>query len=115
MIEQYRQMGATEADIARAGLTEQEQIAREGITVLAPNWPVLRLFMACSQQWRTGISPMGRLVRTGLSWPDVEIRARHLPETRHLDEEQADRLWADIETLQNAALECMQELRNEQH
>src|SRR5690606_3591293 len=66
MIEQYRAMGATEADIARAGLTEQDEIAREGITVLAPNWPALRLFMACSHQWHTVISPVGRLIKTGL-------------------------------------------------
>lgn len=115
MKEQARQMGASQADIEKMGLNDQEEIAREGITVLAPNWPPLKLFMACSHQWETLISPTGRLIKTGLRWPDVECRARHLPECRALDEAATDTLWSDIATLQNAALECMQELRNEQH
>ena len=109
---QARQMGASEADIANMGLNDQEKIAREGIIVFEPNLPVFNLFMACSSQWATESPGMGgRIIKTGLRWPDVETRARYLPEVRALNEEQTDQLWRDITTLQNHALTAMQELR----
>ena len=111
---QYRQMGATEADIERAGLNEQEAIAREGITVLQPNLTVFLLFMACANQWQVVVTPRGQLVRTGLDWQQVETRARYMPDCRELNQEQTDQLWKDITTMQSAALDCMAELRNDE-
>lgn len=113
MKEQARQIGATEADIERMGLNDQEAIAREGIIIYEPNIPAWSLFLACSNQWYTespGLS--GRIIKTGLRWPDIETRARYLPECRALNETETDRLWQDITTLQNAALECMAEQRD---
>ena len=111
MKDQARAMGASAADIEKLGLNDQEAIAKEGILLLEPNIPVFNLFMNCASQWNTVISPAGRLIKTGLSWPDVEARARHMPEIRALDEAKTDRLWRDLTTLQNHALSCMAELR----
>ncbi len=111
MKDQARQMGASAADIEKLGLNDQERIATEGILLLEPNIPVFNLFMSCAAQWDTAISPVGRLIKTGLRWPDVETRARYMPEIRALDEANTDRLWRDITTLQNHALSCMAELR----
>jgi len=113
MKEQYRRMGASEEDIEKAGLNEQEAIAREGIHVFKANLPVLQLFMGCANQWQVVVTPRGQLIRTGLDWQQVETRARYLPECRALDEAETDRLWKDITIMQNAALECMAELRDE--
>lgn len=112
MKEQARQMGADADALARMGLDEAEQEADQGITLLVPNLPAFMLFTACSHQWDTVIAPNGRVIKNGLRWPDVEVRARHLPECRALSEPDTDRLWRDITTLQNAALEYLAEQRS---
>ncbi|CAA0103594.1 DUF1799 domain-containing protein [Zhongshania aliphaticivorans] len=110
--EQYKQLGATETDTA--WLDQEEVIATEGIQVQAANWPAFSLFLACSRQWDSAISPLGEVVRMGLRWSDVETRAKRMPECRALNEEETDQLWRDITVLQNHALEAFAELRDEQ-
>lgn len=106
-------MGATDADLERMGLISQEAKAREGITVLAPNETAWRLFLACQNKWHTespGIS--GRVIKIGLIGTEVESRAKRFPAIRAMSEEDKDRLWADIDILENAAVACMAEMRD---
>ena len=105
--EQYRAMGASNADLA--WLDEQEQQATEGILIYEQNWPVFALFLACSRQWLTQIAPNGKLIRLGMDWNQVEIRARHMPEIRALSQTDTDQLWRDLNTLQHHALETFAE------
>jgi hypothetical protein len=110
--EQYRKLGASEEDLA--WLDQEDEVAREGILIMECNWPVFSLFLACSRQWDSLISPLGEVIRMGMRWDQVEVRARHMPECRALDEEDTDQLWRDITVLQNHALEAFAELRDEQ-
>lgn len=109
---QYQAMGIADQDLA--WLDDEAEQQREGVTILAPNATVFDLFLACAKQWEVAISPMGHIVRTGLRWPDVETRARHLPRCRGLNEAETDRLWRDLETLQAHALEKFAEMMDEQ-
>ncbi len=104
MREHARQMGATPEAMTRMGLDDAEEQASAGVTLLEPNLPAFLLFAACDKQWETSIAPDGKFIRHGLRWPDVETRARYMPECRALDEQQTDQLWIDITTMQNAAL-----------
>jgi hypothetical protein len=112
MTKQARELGASAADIAMMGLNQQEQDAKEGITVYRENWPVYQLFTACGTQWHTAGPGLGKhIIKTGLNYAAVEIRARHLPDTRALDDDATDQLWRDLHTLETAALEIWAELR----
>lgn len=104
-------MGATDADLA--WLDEEEAQATDGILIYEPNWPVFSLFLACSRQWLSQFAPNGKLIRLGLDWQQLETRAKHMPEIRALSETEADQLWADLNTLQNAALEAFAEQRDD--
>ncbi|WP_286694973.1 DUF1799 domain-containing protein [Spongiibacter sp. UBA1325] len=105
-------MGASEADLA--WLDEQAQQAAAGIVIYEQNWPVFTLFLACSRQWLTTMTPDGKLLRLGLDWAQVEVRARYLPELRGLNQANTDQLWHDLNTLQHHALETFAE-QHEQH
>lgn len=109
--EQYRAMGATDADIEKAGLNDQEAIAREGQIILQPNLVAWNLFSFCQNQWDTVISPMGRVIKIGLRWTDVDVRASKVAAVSALDETETEQLWRDLNTMESAALEAMRELR----
>ncbi len=50
----------------------------------------------------------------GLRLDQVEIRARHIPEIRALDEAETDHLWVQIDILERHALKALrQQLESE--
>ncbi len=88
--------------MARWGLTP-ELVARPFPEIWEENWPALRLYMRCNDQWRCGMGgpyaldmtvPLALMARMGLSDDDF------------------DELYDDITTMARTALEVMAENRD---
>lgn len=72
-----------------------DETEEELIEVWSPNWPVMRVFLACETQWRASATMAG-LIWLGLDYAAVEIVMRRLG----FD----DIAWADLQAMEAAAL-----------
>lgn len=88
---ELRALGVPEEQLTEIGPTPDEPI-----TVWPANWPVVRLFLALSTQWRiaTGLGPV---VWLGLRYTEADVLMRREPAFATVD-------FADLRLMETAAL-----------
>lgn len=97
-----RALGASETDIQAF-----RRQAPGGIELLRANVISVSAFFATSTCWAQMISPMGKIIRTGLRWADVAVRIERIRQYRDLDDAGRDRVWSDLGVMESAALQEM--------
>jgi hypothetical protein len=95
-----RALGASETDIQ--AFSKQSP---GGIELLRANAISVSAFFAISTCWAQAISPMGKIIRTGLRWADVAARIERIRQYRDLDDTGRDRVWSDLSVMERAALQ----------
>lgn len=76
----------------------------EGFEVHPANWPSMIAFLACDTQWRVAATMAG-LIWLGLDYQGVDIVLRRSA----LDD--PDAVFADLQVMEAAALDVLQEAR----
>lgn len=77
----------------------------EGFEVHPANWPSVCTFLACETQWRAVAGMAGGPIWLGLDYPAVDVVLRRS------GAEDPDMVFADLQTMEDAALAVFAEAR----
>ncbi|WP_413672259.1 DUF1799 domain-containing protein [Massilia cellulosiltytica] len=93
-----------------ADVPRETEVETESYTVWSDNLLTLQLFLRLENKWNVVIAPDGELIRTGIWFPNIEGVLRT---TNGIPKRKWPEVLADLEAMEDAALEAMHKVQGE--
>lgn len=93
-----------------AGAARESEVEPERYPVWRDNMPTLHLFIRLHSKWNMVAAADGELIRTGIWWPNIEGILRN---TNGIPRRKWPQIIADLEAMEDSALQVMNKAREE--